>query len=268
MEKNPDMLPKGVLHAVLGGKKFSLQRYEPSKEIGYFVQHYWVVRWDLRGQAPYSQTVLAHPNVNLVFEQGASGIFGVAPSTSSHMLAGQGHVFGVKFKPGGFFPFWQKPVSELYGTSTTIEEVFQVDTAALEAEILQLPDDQAMVDRFEQFLIERLPQQDPNVEKISQLVARIQADRNVLKVEDAVRLSDMTLRTMQRLFDRYVGVSPKSVIQRYRLHEAAQLIDQGVVSDWLEMSIALGYYDHSHFIRDFRSIVGVSPQQYRQIQSL
>ena len=125
-----------------------------------------------------------------------------------------------------------------------------------------------MVDRFEQFLMERLPQQDPNVEKISRLVARIQADRSVLKVEDAVRLSDMTLRTMQRLFDRYVGVSPKSVIQRYRLHEAAQLIDQGVVSDWLEISIALGYYDHSHFIRDFRSIVGVSPQQYRQIQSL
>ena len=68
---------------------------------------------------------------------------------------------------------------------------------------------------------------------------------------------------MQRLFVRYVGVSPKSVIQRYRLHEAAQMIDQGAVSDWLDLSIALGYYDHSHFIRDFRAIVGVSPQEYR-----
>ena len=63
------MLPKGVLHAMLGGKKFSLQRYEPGGDVGYFVQHYWVVRWDLRG-SPYSQTILAHPNVNLVFEKG------------------------------------------------------------------------------------------------------------------------------------------------------------------------------------------------------
>ncbi|MBY0054204.1 helix-turn-helix domain-containing protein [Brevibacillus agri] len=268
MEKKQGMLPKGVLHAMLGGKKFSLQRYEPGGDVGYFVQHYWVVRWDLRGQAPYSQTILAHPNVNLVFEKGATGIFGVALSTSSHLLAGQGHVFGVKFKPGGFYPFWQKPVSQLYGTVTTLEEVFQVETAPLEAEMLAMPEDAQMVRRIEAFLGERLPERDPNVKRVSELVGLIQADRTVLKVEDASRLSGMSIRTMQRLFVRYVGVSPKSVIQRYRLHEAAQMIDQGAVSDWLDLSIALGYYDHSHFIRDFRAIVGVSPQEYRQTQTL
>lgn len=266
MDNQTAKLPKGVLHALIGQKKFSLVRYEPSAAISYFVQHYWIVRWDLRTEQPYSQTVLAHPNVNLVFEKGASGIFGVARTTSSHRLEGQGQVFGVKFTPGGFYPFLNAPVSKLSGTSTSLEAVFGVTTEPLEAEVLSQSDDEQMVKRVEAFLLEHLPNPDPNVARISEIVRMIQADRSVLKVEDAVQLTGMSIRTMQRLFDRYVGVSPKSVIQRYRLHEAAEQIDQGTVEDWLDLSTSLGYYDHSHFIRDFRAIVGVAPNEYRRIQ--
>jgi len=264
MDKIIDKFPKGVLHALIAEKMFSLNRLQPSAEIGYFVQHYWIVRWDLRGQAPYSQVVIAHPNVNLVFEKGASGVFGVAKTTSSHLLKEQGWVFGIKFKPGGFYPFLQAPVSTLTGEVISLEEVFGVETAPMEAEILSLTDDAAMVGRAEAFLTAHLPERDPNTALISEIVQMIQQDRTILKVEDVVRLSGMNKRTMQRLFDRYVGVSPKSVIQRYRLHEAAEHMDQGTAGDWLDLSIALGYYDHSHFIRDFRSIVGVSPEEYRQ----
>lgn len=264
MDKIIDKFPRGVLHALIAEKMFSLNRLQPSAEIGYFVQHYWIVRWDLRGQAPYSQVVIAHPNVNLVFEKGASGVFGVAKTTSSHLLKEQGWVFGIKFKPGGFYPFLQAPVSTLTGGVISLEEVFGVETAPMEAEILSLTDDAAMVGRAEAFLTAHLPERDPNTALISEIVQMIQQDRTILKVEDVVRLSGMNKRTMQRLFDRYVGVSPKSVIQRYRLHEAAEHMDQGTAGDWLDLSIALGYYDHSHFIRDFRSIVGVSPEQYRQ----
>ncbi|MGG1662762.1 AraC family transcriptional regulator [Brevibacillus sp. NRS-1366] len=264
MEKIAVKFPKGVLHALIGEKKFSLLRFQPSAENRYFVQHYWIVRWDLRGEPPYSQTVLAHPNINLVFEKGATGIFGVAKTTSSHVLQEQGRVVGVKFKPGGFYPFLQAPVSSLTGGSISLEDVFGVETAPLENEILNQPDDTKMVSHVEAFLSAHLPERDPNTALVSGIVKMIQENRSILKVEDAVRISGMNMRTMQRLFERYVGVSPKSVIQRYRLHEAAERIDQGTVRDWLDLSIGLGYYDHSHFIRDFRSIVGVSPEEYRQ----
>ncbi|GIO09311.1 AraC family transcriptional regulator [Brevibacillus reuszeri] len=264
MDKIIDKFPKGVLHALIAEKKFSLTRLQPSAEIGHFVQHYWIVRWDLRGQAPYSQVVIAHPNVNLVFEKGASGVFGVAKTTSSHLLKEQGWVFGIKFKPGGFYPFLKAPVSTLTGSVIGLEEVFGVDTARLETEILSQPDDAAMLRLAEQFLTAHLPERDPNTALIADIVQMIQQDRTILRVEDVVRISGMNKRTMQRMFDRYVGVSPKSVIQRYRLHEAAERMDQGTAGHWLDLSIALGYYDHSHFIRDFRSIVGVSPEEYRQ----
>lgn len=257
-------LPKGVLHLAGSEQKFSLMRYAPSAETEYFVQHYWIVRWDLRGQEPYHQTVIAHPNVNLVFEENGTRIYGVGKSTSVRVVQDHGWVIGIKFKPGGFYPFLGAPVSSLTDHSAALEEVFGIESRGQERFILSARDDQSMVKRVEAFLAERLPEKDPNVSLVHEMVMAFRDDRSVIRVEDAVRLTGMNKRAMQRLFDRYVGVSPKSVIKRYRLHEAAMRIDQGEVSDWLDLSTELGYYDHSHFIRDFKSVVGMSPEEYRQ----
>lgn len=257
-------LPKGVLRLAGSEPKFSLVRYAPSAETEYFVQHYWIVRWDLRGQEPYHQTVIAHPNVNLVFEENCTRVYGVGKSTTVRVVQDHGWVIGIKFKPGGFYPFLGAPVSTLTDRSVALEEVFGIESRGLEPFILSAPDDQGMVSRVEAFLMEHLPEKDPNVSLAHEMVMAFRDDRSVIRVEDAVRLTGMNKRAMQRLFDRYVGVSPKSVIKRYRLHEAAMRIDQGEVADWLDLSTELGYYDHSHFIRDFKSVVGMSPEEYRQ----
>jgi AraC-like DNA-binding protein len=67
---------------------------------------------------------------------------------------------------------------------------------------------------------------------------------------------------MQRLFQRYVGVSPKWVIRRYRMHDAAERIAQGKEVDWISMANELGYFDQAHFIKDFRAQMGRSPTEY------
>jgi AraC-like DNA-binding protein len=72
----------------------------------------------------------------------------------------------------------------------------------------------------------------------------------------------MSQRTLQRLFRRYVGVSPKWVLQRYRLHEAAERIAEGRDGDWAATALELGYFDQAHFIRDFKALIGASPAQY------
>ena len=70
------------------------------------------------------------------------------------------------------------------------------------------------------------------------------------------------MRALQRLFREYVGVSPKWVINRYRLHEALEQIAAGGAIDWSALALDLGYFDQAHFIRDFRRLVGVSPGAY------
>jgi AraC-like DNA-binding protein len=67
---------------------------------------------------------------------------------------------------------------------------------------------------------------------------------------------------MQRLFREYVGVSPKWVLQRYRLHEAAARLAEGTPGTWAAVAADLGYSDQSHFIRDFTRAVGLTPGAY------
>lgn len=74
-------------------------------------------------------------------------------------------------------------------------------------------------------------------------------------------------RTRQRLFSLYVGVSPKWVIKRFRLHEAAAQLASGKVTDWPTIALELGYFDQAHFIKDFNRMVRSSPAEYAKRMS-
>lgn len=262
MNPSNDAFPKGILHPQTGKELFSLTRFQPGSDCGYFVQHYWIVEWDLRNKPSYNQRVLAHPNVNLVFEKNLTKIYGVSVGSYNRLLKGYGWVLGVKFKPGGFYPFWKASVSELTGNSVSFKSIFDIDCKLVEKGIFSQTDRELAVKRVEMFLKERLPEPDPNVKLVSEIVFKIRDDRTIVKVADVVRFSGLHQRTLQRLFARYVGVSPKNVIQRYRMHEAADRMSQGTVPNWSDLSIELGYYDQSHFIRDFKSVLGTSPEEF------
>jgi AraC-like DNA-binding protein len=90
----------------------------------------------------------------------------------------------------------------------------------------------------------------------------VAGDREILKVEDLVDRYAMNQRTLQRLFAKYVGVSPKWVIQRYRLHEAAEQLASGAAISQSALALDLGYTDQAHFAHDFKTVVGMSPAAY------
>lgn len=81
-------------------------------------------------------------------------------------------------------------------------------------------------------------------------------------VADLAARHHVSVRTVQRLFSHYVGVGPKWVMQRYRLHDAVEQLDRRRRHDWTRFALDLGYYDHAHFLRDFRSLVGLTPAEY------
>ena len=65
------------------------------------------------------------------------------------------------------------------------------------------------------------------------------------------------------MFANYVGVSPKWVMRRARLHEAALRADAaGEGVDWAALAADLGYADQAHLTRDFTATLGVPPTRY------
>lgn len=254
--------PRGILNPKAAPGKFHHAQYLPSPDLGFFIEHYWSVKWDLKGKEPQRQEVLSHPSVHLVFEQDQAQIFGVVRGRFSRLLEGKGRVLGVKFKPGAFYPFLKAPVSGITDRTLSSREVFGRDIEPLEEAILPREDDEERIELVERFLRERLPARDKNIELIQQVIERILADREITRVDDVVDRLHLNKRTLQRIFSQYVGVSPKWVIRRYRLHEAAERLANGEIADLAGIALDLGYFDQAHFIKDFKAVVGQPPAEY------
>jgi AraC-like DNA-binding protein len=262
LEKRDDVGPRGILYPERRSELGSLVRLAPSPDLAPFVGHYWIITWDLRGHEAQTQETLPHPSVHVALEHGRSGIYGVVKGRFTRVIEGKGKVLGIKFRPGGFYPFVRSPVSRLTNRIVPLHDVFGADGEALVSSVLAKRSERAMVAVAEDFLRQQSPQRDAVAERVAEIVDQIAVDRTITTVETVARKSGLTVRSLQRLFSRYVGVSPKWVINRHRLHEAVDRLTKGEPIDWTQLALDLGYFDQAHFIKDFKGIIGRTPGEY------
>jgi transcriptional regulator GlxA family with amidase domain len=69
----------------------------------------------------------------------------------------------------------------------------------------------------------------------------------------------MSPRTLQRLFIKHVGVTPKHVLQRFRRQRAVDQLSEETGANLARLAAELGYCDQAHLARDFRATLGRSP---------
>jgi AraC-like DNA-binding protein len=266
--------PKGLLNVGVPPEgTFHHARLLPTRaDIAFFIEHYWLVAWDLTGLAPRTQETLPYPSLHIAIEEGRSGVYGIPRGKFTRRIEGNSRVFGIKFKPGAFYPFVKSSVSSvsaLTGKIIPVADLFGPAGDALVRDILPIAteDEDQLIATAEAFLRERLPAEDDNVRIIGTIIARIIEDREITKVDqvvDALASGDLRVskRQIQRLFSLYVGVSPKWVIMRYRLHEAVERMTSGEAVDLPRLALDLGYFDQAHFIKDFKAMVGRAPGEY------
>lgn len=261
---------RGVLrrHPPAAGK-LRHSRRSPAAELMPWIEHYWMVSWDLRGHEPYTAQTLPHPSFQVVFEKNCSLVSGISTGMFTRVLEGNSHVFGIKFNPGAFRPFLASPASALANRTVPVNKIFGKDVEALEAVLVSpCKEEDEMVRAANAFLLPRVPSEvDDTIVLAQQLVRRILEDRTIKTVDDLARSVSIGKRTLQRIFNEYVGVNPKWVIRRYRLHEVIERFhsDSGASVDFAQLALELGYFDQAHLINDFRSIVGYSPVQYQKL---
>jgi AraC-like DNA-binding protein len=261
------MEARGILGPEAVGEQFTLQRQPPPADLAPLIEHHWLVAWDLRGRADHTSEVLPHPSVHLVFEPTGAAVYGVSRSRYVRRLSGNGWALGTKFRPGGFHPFVAEPLSALTDRVLELGTLFGTDGTHLEQRCLALPRPADALGHVHGFLRARLPASaadDPTLALVRELAASMALAPPGARVVDIADAHGISVRTVQRLFSEYVGVGPKWVLQRYRLHEALAQLHAGADTDWARFALGLGYYDQAHFVRDFRALVGRTPAQYER----
>ena len=251
---------RGVLHRIAVGE-FAHGRVEAPPDLADRIEHFWSVHWNLAGLPPQVQETLPHPNVHLVVEPGTSAAWGVHTGRWTRVLEGRSSAFGIKFRPGAFRAVLGRAVATIADGTIASSALFGEQARQLDA-VLACADDAAAAGVAAEFLRPRLPAACAASLLAGRIVDAAAADLGLHSAEELARRFDMSPRALQRLFNEYVGVGPKWVIKRYRMHEAVARVQAGEPVSWATLAQDLGYFDQAHFIADFRKLVGRTPGDY------
>lgn len=261
---------RGIVDAAGLFARVHFRRVAPgAAELRRYVEQYWLIDWDLTESEPYASHIVPHPSVNVVFQtlpgqEPFAEVAGIGLDLFTQKLEGRGRVCGVKFRPGGFRPFAPSAqVSRWTGRRMLpLEEVFGAVPEGALAAVLSPEEEHARVAALDAFLLSVGPTPDPQADLAMTLAERIGTDRGIRRVDAFARAEGMSVRALQRLFSAYVGVGPKWMILRHRIHEALERAERERDVDWAELAATLGYADQAHLIRDFTATVGVTPTAY------
>lgn len=241
-------------------------------ELAPWIEHLWTVDWDLANGPPHESTVISFPALHLTVEWGRPGEVrhGVPlPATLLHgtvsrvfrvALCAAGGVIGARFSPGGFQAWTGVDASTLTDQTVPAAEVLGQRMGSLAAELCDLAP--AMRARaLDARLAEWTPPRPADAE-VTELVRRVAAEGALVRVEQLVELSGLSLRTLQRRFRSNLGVSPKWVLARFRLQEAALALERNPDADLADLAVGLGFYDQAHLTNAFGRLIGETPAQY------
>ncbi len=254
--------PRGVLDPVAARARFSLTFHRPVPELAHAIDRHWVVRWDLKDGDSYVQEVLPHPCVNLAFEAGSSGIFGIPTARFRRELTGAGEALGTRLRPGASSLLSDLEAWRLTDSVLPLAGLLGPAGAELEREVLSRDEIEEGIPIVESFLLARAGTLDSGALLVQEVIDGMLCAPHDTTVAELANRHGVAPRTLQRLFRRYVGVGPKWVLQRYRMHEAAErmLIDPDL--DLARLALDLGYSDQAHFGNDFHARTGRTPAAY------
>lgn len=261
---DPETRPaRGLLHRTTSFEHFKLTRFEPSEDLVEHVEHHWMVLHDLGERPPYRQQNLSHPSQHIVVNpKGETGIFGAASGVFSYTLSGTGRVFGTKFRPGMFRPFFGRPVSVLTDTCVPVETTFDRSSEELSEVFAGLNDPLQMAETMEEMVRRKPVEPDHKARMAREIVTHVEATPDLTSAQQLADRFAMTTRTLQRLFADYVGVSPKWVIDRYRMLEAVETLNAGAEDGLTRLAHRLGYFDQAAFNHAFERLTGRPPSHF------
>ena len=241
---------------------YDLKCYEPHDDLKPFVEHYFISRRRAQYDPLYvGSDVLSQPVVSLFFKPEGAHFEG--PTMGKRTLAAKDSPLyvGAQFKPGGFYPFWKQPLNSLAEKRIPASSVIPAVTKKFVHEFLE-EDDHTMLSSIESLLRSKDPQPDPNLELLDNIIRTIEESNSIVTVAKVAAQFNKSERTVQHLFQTYVGVGAKWTIMRTRFLEVIKHAREQEKPDWLWLASEYGYSDQSHFINDFKRLTGESPSQF------
>jgi AraC-like DNA-binding protein len=249
------------------------QRFSPPKQLEPFVDCYWVIESDDR--APYIQKIIPDGFPEIIFHYGDPYRIRmdadwelqekslVAGQITRHFFlenTGAAGVLGIKFRPAGIAQLLSLSMEGFTDAVIPFSRLANKELDEWESLIAGCQHYTEMMDASNRFLLSHAARAKTE-EGLDRSLVYIGEARGCGTMEQICHAVFITERQLQRLFKKYIGVPPKIYSRIIRFNHIFELLQQGTLS-WMELTHLAGYFDQSHFIRDFRAFTGEDPTRY------
>jgi AraC-like DNA-binding protein len=171
-------------------------------------------------------------------------------------------MIGVHFKPGGAYPFFNLPVSELNNTTIETDILWNIDIHYIRDEILSC---ESIQNKFlvleKHFQAKGKGKTEPNI-FIQYAIDQLQHSPQLWTIERLAAKTGFTQKHLINLFKKYIGLSPKQFARIARFQKVIAGLEQQQPVEWTSIAYDCGYYDQAHFIKEFQSFSGINPSSY------
>ncbi len=242
-----------------------------------YIKSYWVLTSD---KNPSGTIIQPTPSFDLIFSFKNSTkwansnselylknsyISGIRDNTYVIQPQGEIEYFAVEFSVSGLYHFMGSGISDLINKPIEIidlkyfreleEKLYEKKTIN---ERIQLVDDEL----YKLFYYNNSISHDDRI--IQSVIDYIIEMKGVCKINHICDSTNIYHKKLERLFKRYTGINPKQFVKLVRFDNAFYKILNKSFSDWTDIVYDNGFYDQSHFIKEFNLFTGMSPSHFYQ----
>lgn len=180
-------------------------------------------------------------------------------------LLGHNQVLGVRFFPHTFAYFSQMPLSCFTDQVLDARLVFGTHFKELARSVLEAERIETAIALLNTYFLRQLTRQQLTTKQklVDFSVQWMLQPGQMGNLDDLTRQAGVSNRYLQQIFEQRVGISPKLLLKIIRFQRTFQHLAMPENS-LTDVAYAGGYYDQSHFIRDFKAFAGVPPSVYRR----
>ncbi len=247
------------------------ERIAPCHELQDLVKEIWVYESD--DPTPTIQKIIPDGYSEIIIHYGDHYLINIENAwqrQSRHLFSnqiskyfflqnsGRSGMIGFKLFPTSFFELFGMSVAEFTDRVVPLEEILKSGhLPKLSADFKKQSLD-FKIASLEDWLKEFHPSYQPLVRSVTQKIL----DRNgMLNLEQTAEEHSISLRQVERLFKKVVGISPKFFSRIIRFNHLFKVIESGDES-WVKIALQSGFFDQSHFIKNFKEFAGEEPSRY------
>jgi len=249
----------------------SYQVMPPPASLKKFVRSFWVLENSAADVSQKSFTVMSSGSPGLIFQENPSlftgfegeqlpqlFVFGQARKYGQLQGGGNFRTVGVIFEPTALKQVFGLNANELTDQNASIS--YLTKTSLCE-QLLHCTSVEQQVSCLSKFLLAQTHRYNHYNPKLVYATTALQQGK---RLADVLRELNLSERSLERLFLAHIGITPILYARICRFQASLSLLRQGGFRSLTDIAYSLGYFDQSHFIRDFKLFSGVSPRIYQR----